>query len=109
MCGYEVHCDDVVDLTSDAAIDALGIAPGDLACPWEDLADRGGTPPTWELSDRLIAGGAAGVIIPSFADRAGPDDRNLVFWKWGTNLPHKVCVVDDYDRLPKDDRSWKST
>lgn len=107
MCGYEVDCADVVDLTARNTIDALGIDPGELACPWEDMADRGETPPTWQLSDRLIADGAAGIIIPSFADHAGPDDRNLVLWNWGMNLPHKVCVVDDHGRLPKDDRSWR--
>lgn len=107
MCSYEVRCDGVVDLTINAAIDALGIDPGDLACPWEDMADRGETPPTWQLADRLISGGAAGVIIPSFADHAGVNDRNLVFWKWGKAVPYKVCVVDDHGRLPKDDRSWK--
>jgi RES domain-containing protein len=106
MCGYEVDCTDVADLTSDQTIEALGIDPGDLACPWEDMAERGETPPTWQLADRLIAGGAVGVIVPSFAFRAGSHDRNLVFWKWGKDLPHRVRVVDDHGRLPKDDRSW---
>lgn len=106
MCGYDVDCTDVVDLTSHATIDALDVDPGDLAYPWEDMADRGETPPTWQLADRLIAGGAAGIIVPSFAHRAGPEDRNLVLWTWGKDLPHKVCVVDDHGRLPKDDRSW---
>ena len=106
MCSYDVDCADVVDLTSDRTIDSLGIDPGDLAYPWEDMADRGETPPTWQLADRLIAGGAAGIIVPSFAHRAGREDRNLVLWTWGKVLPHMVCVVDDHGRLPKDDRSW---
>lgn len=106
MCGYEVDCTDVVDLTLNGTIDALGINPRDLACPWEDMVDRGATPHTWALVDRLIAGGAAGVIAPSFAHRAGLDDRNLVLWSWAKHQPHKVLVVDDHGRLPKDDRSW---
>ena len=82
VCAYDVDCADVVDLTSHHAVEVLGIIPGDLGCPWEDMADRGETPPTWKLADRLIATGAAGVIVPSFAHRAGLDDCNLVFWQW---------------------------
>lgn len=107
LCGYEVACADVVDLTSNATIDALAIDPGDLACPWEDMADAGKTPPTWQIADRLIAGRVAGVIVPSYAHRAGPDDCNLVLWTWEKDPPHSIRVVDDYSRLPKDDRSWR--
>lgn len=107
MCAYDVDCADILDLTSHVTIGALAIDQGNLACPWEDMADRGDTPPSWELADRLIAVGAAGVIVPSFAHRAGPDDHNLVLWKWGKVPPHKVRVVDDHGRLPKDDRSWE--
>ena len=107
MCAYDVDCADILDLTSHVTIGALAIDQGNLECPWEDMADRGDTPPSWELADRLIAVGAAGVIVPSFANRAGPDDHNLVLWKWGKIPPHKVCVVDDHGRLPKDARSWE--
>lgn len=106
LCGYDVDCADIVDLTSGDVLKALGVASPDLGCAWEDMADRGLTPPSWSLADRLIAEGAAGVIVPSFADRADRDDRNLVFWKWSKVPPHKVSVVDDHGRLPKDDRSW---
>lgn len=106
LCGYDVDCADIFDLTAHDMLSALGIAPADLSCAWEDLADRGVTPPSWLLADRLIGVGAAGAIVPSFAHRAGPEDRNLVFWQWGRDLPHRVCVIDDHDRLPKDDRSW---
>lgn len=107
LCCYDVHCADVVDLTSGDTLEVLGVSPIDLACSWEDLADRGQTPPSWSLADRLIAAGVAGVIVPSFAYRAGEGDRNLVFWKWGKSLPHRVSVIDDHGRLPKDERSWQ--
>ena len=106
LCSYTVDCADVLDLTQPAALAALDIAGCDLVCAWEDLADRGQDPPTWLLAERLVDAGAAGIIVPSFAHRAGPDDRNLVLWQWGADLPHKICVVDDQARLPKDDRSW---
>ena len=107
LCSYDVDCADLVDLTDAGSLAALGVAAADLACAWEDLADRGQVPSTWALATRLIEAGAAGVIVPSFAYRAGPDDRNVVFWKWGDRPPHAVRVVDDHARLPHDDRSWR--
>jgi RES domain-containing protein len=47
------------------------------------------------------------VIVPSFAHRAQSEDRNVVFWRWGAAPPHQVRVVDDFQRLPRDDRSWR--
>jgi RES domain-containing protein len=106
LCSYAVDCSDVIDLTAPETLAALGVVPADLACAWEDLADRGCDVPSWILADRLIAQGAAGIVVPSFAHRAGPDDRNLVFWRWSADLPHQVRVIDDQGRLPRDDRSW---
>ena len=106
LCAYRVDCAHVLDLTSPDICARLGINAKDLACAWEDLADRGQTPPSWALADRLMAEGCAAVLVPSFAHRAEAEDRNLVFWRWGPDLPHQVCVVDDQGRLPKDDRSW---
>jgi RES domain-containing protein len=31
---------------------------------------------------------------------------NLVLWRWGPTLPHKVDVHDPDKRLPKDQSSW---
>jgi RES domain-containing protein len=35
-----------------------------------------------------------------------PDDRNLVLWRWGPDLPHKVTVYDPTGKLPKNQLSW---
>jgi RES domain-containing protein len=106
LCSYAVDCTDILDLSSPTTVAALGIEPADLACAWEDLADRGLAVPSWTLADRLIKEGAAGIVVPSFAHRAGSDDRNLIFWRWANDLPHKVRVIDDRGRLPRDDSSW---
>lgn len=95
LCSYAVDCADILDLTSPTTLAALGNIPAELACAWEDLADRGLAVPNWTLVDRLIKEGAAGIVVPSFAHRAASDDRNLIFWRWGNDLPHKVCVIDD--------------
>jgi RES domain-containing protein len=58
------------------------------------------------MAQRLFAAGVARVVLPSFAPGAGAADVNVVFWRWSDRLPHRVRVVDDWDRLPKDDSSW---
>lgn len=107
LCSYHIDCSDILDLTAPATLAALGVDPADLSCAWEDLADRGIAPPSWLLAERLIGQGAAGIVVPSFAFRAGAEDRNLVLWRWGADLPHRITVVDDHARLPRDDRSWR--
>jgi RES domain-containing protein len=80
-----------------------------MACPWAyDLAS-GRRPASWEIAKILIARGAAGILTPSFATGARPDMANLVLWRWGHELPHKVEVHDPTGRLPKDQSSWPAT
>jgi len=107
ICAYEVDCSDVADLGDEDGRRDLGVALADLACAWEDLAARGVEPPSWRLANRLIGGGYAGIIVPSFAPGSAPTDRNGVFWRWSDALPHKVLVIDDESRLPRDGRSWE--
>jgi RES domain-containing protein len=107
ICGYEVDCEDITDLTETATLDELGADPAALACPWEDLADKGETPPSWALTDRLIAAGRAGILAPSFAPRAAATDVNAIFWRWADGPPHQVKVIDDLRRLPKNDAAWR--
>jgi RES domain-containing protein len=107
MCAYHVDCEDVLDLRDGATLAACGIARDDLACPWEDLADRGEPVPSWDLADRLLAVGTAAIVVPSFAHGAGPDDTNLVFWRWSRQPSCIVQVIDDHGRLPRNDASWR--
>lgn len=106
VCAYEVDCEDIADLTDAASLARFGIAREDLSCAWEDIADRGGKPPSWALAERLIETGCAGILVRSFAPGSGVDDVNAVFWRWSDRPPHRVRVIDDFGRLPKDDRSW---
>jgi len=66
---------------------------------------EGKEPPSWTISKRLISEGFAGALIPSFAPGAS-DKANLVLWKWGNDLPHRVAVFDPYGQLPKNQSSW---
>jgi RES domain-containing protein len=107
LCAYAVDCADVADLTDPACRKALDVTPEALACPWEALADRRETPPSWDLARRLRVLGIAAVIVPSFAAGATVDDVNVVFWSWGAALPHRLAVIDDEHRLPRDQSSWQ--
>lgn len=108
VCAYDVDCEDVTDLTNAATLATLHVSPETLSCAWESLADRKRQPLSWDLALRLIAGGTAAALVPSFAPGAVPADVNVVFWRWADALPHRVRVIDDERRLPRDDVSWIS-
>jgi RES domain-containing protein len=109
ICTYNVDVDDIVDLRTESGRAAEMIDPGAMSCPWAyDLA-CGRRPASWEIAKRLIARGAAGILTPSFATGARSDMANLVLWRWGYELPHKVEVHDPTGRLPKDQSSWPAT
>ena len=107
VCSYDVDVADVVDLRTEAGRSEAGVAQAGLACPWKLELDDGKTPYTWELARRLIASGAAGILVPSFAAGAKPGAANLVLWRWGADMPHQVRVHDPGGRLPRDGRSWE--
>jgi len=107
LCTYQVDCEAVVDLTSPIERARLDVTEAEMACPWEDIFAKGGEPPSWAMSRRLIGDGIAGAIVPSYASGAAASDVNVVFWRWSDSLPHQVMVVDDFERLPKDDASWR--
>ena len=59
----------------------------------------GRVPASQQLADRLIAAGFAGMRVRSFAAGTGPDDLNLVLWRWGDDRPARVALIDDERRL----------
>lgn len=107
LCSYDVDCEDVVDLRNEEGRQADGVSFADMACAWFSDISQGREPPSWRIARSLVDAGKAGVLVPSFAPGATPADQNLVLWKWGKSLPHKVSVFDPSGRLPKDQLSWK--
>jgi RES domain-containing protein len=107
ICGYEVDCEDVVDLTEAETLSRWGVEPADLGCAWEAAMHRRQEPPSWAIARRLIADGIAGALVPSFAPGCGAGHVNAVFWRWSDALPHRVRAIDDEHRLPRDDASWR--
>lgn len=107
LCGYDVDCEDILDLTDGNVRAAHQVTLDDLGCAWKDLAARKIEPPTWAMMRQLEAGGVAGIIVPSFAIGATALDVNVIFWTWDVAPPHRVQVIDDGGRLPRDMSSWR--
>ena len=107
LCAYDVACENVLDLTDAAIRKAVDVTLEDMAYPWETMAAADEEPPSWRVADRLIAMGTAAILTPSFASQACANDVNVVFWTWGREGPHRLQVIDDHGRLPRDDRSWR--
>jgi len=109
VCTYQLDVSDIVDLRTDALRSAAGVSYGDMACAWEYDLSNGVRPASWSVYDKLSGAGAAGILVPSFANGARLDMHNLVLWRWGPDLPHKVEVYDPSGRLPKNKLSWSGT
>jgi RES domain-containing protein len=106
LCSYDVDCEDIADLRTDAERAALGVSLTDLSCAWGDSLIAGREPASWAVVRRLLTDGRAGILVPSFATGATVDDQNVVLWRWGPNLPHKVTAYDPTAKLPKTQLSW---
>lgn len=105
LCSYEVDCEDIADLRTQAGRDTAGIRFEDMSCGWLDFLARGARPPSWTVHDRL-SGSSAGILVPSFAPGAAASDHNLVLWRWGEAAPHRIAVIDPQGRLPRNQASW---
>jgi RES domain-containing protein len=106
ICEYDVDCEPVADLRTDAGRKALAISLDDLACGWLAYLRAGKDAPSWLVVDRLKAKKFAGILIPSFAPGADDGHCNLVLWRWGPDLRTRVAVFDPSGKLPKDQLSW---
>lgn len=106
VCAYDLDMEDMTDLRTEEARAETGVALADMACAWLlDIAE-GRRPKSWDVAQRLVDTGAAGALVPSFANAARPDHFNAVLWKWGGGPPHRVTVFDPSGRLPTDQSSW---
>lgn len=106
VCSYEVDVDDVVDLRADEDRARASVDLQEMACAWADDLAEGREPASWGVTRKLAAAGAAGILVPSFANGARRDMSNLVLWTWTPNLPHRVRVHDPGGLLPNDQKSW---
>jgi RES domain-containing protein len=106
LCSYDVDCEDVADLTTERSRKSHRVRLADLECAWMTALAEGKRPQSWAVHDRLKAAGHAGILVPSFAPGATPDNQNLVLWRWGSRRSHRVKVIDPSGRLPRNQLSW---
>lgn len=100
LCAYDVDINPVFDALDPNERAAHGVTQLELDCPtwrYEMLNRR--MPASQALADRLMASGFAGMRVGSYAAGATEQDVNLVLWRWGDELPCKIKLIDDEDRL----------
>ena len=104
LAAYHVRLASVVDFR--AGFDPRVWTPlwQELQCNWRQLAfvDRI-EPPSWVLSDEVLAAGHAGILFPSTIDRTG---ANLVVYVDALGADDALTVHDPDDLLPRDRSSW---
>lgn len=101
ICAYQVNTHSVADLTDQKTLIYFDIDLKKLSCAW--LMEK--NPYTHQVMNQLVKRGVSAVIVPSFA-KGAESIKNLVFWKWSNRQPYQVEVIDDYNRLPKNQNSW---
>lgn len=100
LVAYRADLKPIFDAADPELTRRHGLTRADLAAPdWRIRMREEGVAPTQRLAERLIAEGYVGLCVPSFAPGATAADLNLVLWRWGTEAPALLHLVDDEGRL----------
>ncbi|PYY61617.1 hypothetical protein DEJ30_16085 [Curtobacterium sp. MCPF17_003] len=93
IVAIDLEASGIVALRDVNALEAVGIDFEDALAPWQAIAESGGTPRSWTVRDRLIEGGAIGLVDPS---RKSPGLWHLVLCRWNVAETHResVCSMD---------------
>ena len=105
LCAYEVDIEPVFDSLNTTQRVAFQVDDHELVCgAWEAEMLDGNLPASQALADRLISAGCVGMLVRSFAVGAGNEEINLVLWKWRSERPCRVILIDDECRLANSSR-----
>lgn len=97
---YRAEIENVFDTGDAEALAAAGLDAAALADPgWRDQMKRDGEARTQRLAGDLFRQGHNGMLVRSFAKGAAADDVNLVLWRWGSDAPARLELIDDENRL----------
>ena len=100
LCAYEADVEPVFDALDPSERAAHSVSQADIDCPaWRYDMFSGRTPASQALADRLIAAGFAGMRFGSYALGASGVDVNLVLWRWSDELPSRITLIDEDNRL----------
>jgi RES domain-containing protein len=104
LVAYDVAIGPIVDLCDKATLGQYSIAETALRSPWKEiLLVENRRPPSWDIAERLIEDGAAGIRVPSVRIAGA----NLVLWSWNEGDVTDVVALDPLGDLPVDQRSWR--
>jgi RES domain-containing protein len=93
----------LADLTDRTLVQALGVGEEIHECQWRADLDRGETPATHRLREKLLGQGHHGVIYPSFMS---PGGTCVALWRWNRPGEPSLQVIDPEGRLPNSPASW---
>ena len=100
LCSYEMDVNPLFDALDPAEMAAHSVSQAEFDCPaWRDEMFSAGKPASHALARRLVSAGYAGMRYRSYAIGATESDVNLVLWRWGSELPNRVILIDDENRL----------
>lgn len=102
---YHLRASAIADLTNATAGPCDARVAEALAANWKAIALLDGKmPPSWALTEELIAAGAQGALVPSVQN---PGGRNVVLWQWhekghqGEGTALTVLDPDDALKAPR--------
>lgn len=99
LVAYRAEFTNLFDCRDTAALAAHEMTQEGLADPsWREAMRKDGRAPTQDFALALIAAAHPGLLVRSFARGAGPDDLNIVLWRW-TGKGARLTVIDDEARL----------
>jgi RES domain-containing protein len=100
LVSYDVDIERVFDSRDDGALSAHDMDASALAdTTWRDQMKKAGEAKTQTFARRLMEMGYDALLVRSFAPAATADDLNLVLWRWGTDAPARLLLIDDENRL----------
>lgn len=101
LVAYDADIDNVFDASDETALAGHGMTAEALADPsWREFMRTQREAPTQAFARTLFEAGFNGLIVRSYAKGAGPDDLNLVLWRWG-EPPARLTLIDDENRLSR--------
>lgn len=100
---YNVSLQQVADFSQGFRPDQWAPIWEDFFCDWRKLVLEKIEPPSWVISDMVLAAGFAGVLFPSVARSGG---INLVIYTNHLTGTDRLSVHDPRGDLPKTQDSW---
>lgn len=100
LVAYRAAIERVFDGRDDDALRGAGTDAKQLSDPgWREAIREDGESPSQRFARQLMTDDWAGLLVSSYARGSGPDDFNLVLWRWGPTLPFQLVPIDDEGRL----------